>query len=97
MVGINWQIRIEDYSVDTDDHSAKIIIAGLFPLFDRNSNFIIAQITGEINVRSDGRGSGTMFLRGEPVAKLHLTGRNFGFLGFYSLSGDDFEDRFRLN
>ncbi|MBT3233060.1 MAG: hypothetical protein HN356_09605 [Calditrichaeota bacterium] len=96
-VGINWQIRIEDYSVDTDDHSAKIIIAGLFPLFDRNSNFIIAQITGEINVRSDGRGSGTMFLRGEPVAKLHLTGRNFGFLGFYSLSGDDFEDRFRLN
>ncbi len=96
-VGINWQIRIENFSINPDDHTARVVIAGSYPLWDRNGNFFTTQIAGEINIRSDGRGSGTISLRGEPVAKLHLTGRNFGFIGYYSLSDDDFDDRFKLN
>lgn len=96
-IWIDWQVRIEKYSIDPDDHTAKIVIAGWFPLFDRNNDYTAAQVSGVINIRSDGRGSGTMSLRGEPVAKLYLTGRNFGFLGSYSLSDDDFGKRIKLN
>ncbi|MDP8228787.1 MAG: hypothetical protein P9M15_04980 [Candidatus Electryoneaceae bacterium] len=93
---VKWFMRIEDFSLDPDNHSARIIIDGVFPILDEMDKLQEPQISGEIVLDKNGIGTGEMWLYGDRVARLHFTGRSFGFTGYFTLDSEDHHKRYRL-
>ncbi|MDP8239531.1 MAG: hypothetical protein P9X24_10615 [Candidatus Hatepunaea meridiana] len=79
-----WVIRIEDFSTDPLDQSARLVIEGTFPHNDETGNYRADHVSGEIIIQSNGTGVGELNLYGEPVIRLHFTGRGYGFEGYYT-------------
>ncbi len=92
---VTWLMNIERYSIDPDDQRARITLDGMFPYDDETYERHEIHVSGEIEIDKNGRGIGEMWLYGEPVARIHFTGRNFGFLGYFTLYSEDHEKRYR--
>jgi len=86
-----WVMNIKDFTIDPYDHSAKIRIEGTFPHVDEAENYRKDHVSGEINIYSNGKGTGVMSLFGEPIALLHFIGRGAGFTGYFTMHKQDHE------
>ena len=83
---VSWIVRIEDYSMDIGDQSARLVIDGTFPQRDEEGNRQEPHVAGVIDVDASGRGSGIIALGSEPAFKLNLKGRRgFGFSANFDL------------
>lgn len=96
-VAVNWQLFIENYSIDQDDQTSRLVLAGVVPLYDEELQPHFTQISGDIEINSRGRGGGDMWLWGEPVAKLHFTGRTHKFDGYFTLYEEDHYGRYSFD
>lgn len=93
---VRWLIEIKNFSIDPDDHRARIVIDGVFPILDEMEQLQEPQISGKFVLDKNGRGTGEMWLYGDRVAKLHFTGRSFGFTGYFTLDSEDHNYRYKL-
>jgi len=84
-----WVIRIEDFSTDALDHSARLIIEGTFPHRDEIDNFQNDHVTGDITMQANGTGSGEIRLYGKPISRVYFTSRGAGFEGYFTLYSQD--------
>lgn len=92
---VTWLMKIEHYSIDPDDQRARITLDGMFPYDDETYERHEIHVSGEVEIDKHGRGTGEMWLYGEPVARIHLSGRRSGFLGYFTLHSEDHEKRYR--
>lgn len=95
-VGVSWQVKVENYSIDTDDQRSGIIIDGIMPIYDDAGEYHRTQVSGRIDINSRGQGFGEIWLYGEPAARIYFTGRSFGFRGYFTLYEEDFKKIYAL-
>lgn len=88
-VTVIWDVRIERYSLDPDDHRARMVFEGLMPVYDEAGEYQRVHVSGELNINSSGKGGGDMWFYGEPSIRLHFTGRSYGFNGYFTTFDDD--------
>jgi len=93
---VRWQVRLERYSIDPNDHRSRMVIAGIFPINDEAGEYHSAQVSGEIILDAKGKGSGDLWLYGEPAVRMNFTGRAFGFIGYFTLHEENHEKKYRL-
>lgn len=91
-----WLVRIEDFSVGTQDQHAKIFIEGAFPMLDEAGNYQAPHVSGEIRINSDGSGIGEMSLHGIPATRIRFRQRTSGFEGFFTLYSEDHKYQYQL-
>ncbi len=95
-VTVNWLVKIERFSIDPNDQRARLVIEGIMPLYDEAGQYQQPHVSGEININTRGRGTGDLSLYGDPAVRLHITGRTFGFRGYYTLYSENHEKRYRF-
>ncbi len=92
---VTWLIKIDQFSVDPDDHSGHFTFDGIFPFDDETYQRHEAHVSGEVTLDKNGRGNGEVWLMGEPVARIRFNGRSFGFNGYFTLYSEDHENLYR--
>jgi len=87
-IAVRWQVWVEHFSIDPSDHSGRLVFSGDYPIYDAAGEYHHAMISGSININSDGSGVGDFSLFGDKSVRLYLTGRTYGFDGYFRLHRD---------
>lgn len=93
---VRWNIKVEKFSIDPKDQSSRLLFTGIMPVRAEDGEFLRNQISGEINIDKDGKGSGEMSYYGEPSIKLYFTGRSYSFQGYYTIADEDHNKQYQL-
>ncbi len=94
---VRWNVRVEKFSIDTKDQSSRLIITGILPVRAEDGDFLNNQVSGEIVIDKDGRGTGEMNYYGEPSIRLIFTGRSYSFQGFYTIANENHSKEYKLD
>jgi len=95
-LSVPWMMRIERFSVNSNDQRGRIIIDGVFPILDETNIIQNCHVSGEFNIAANGTGEGEVWLYGERTAHIIFTGRTFGFTGWFTLFDENETGRYSL-
>jgi len=93
---VPWTMKVTDFSIDPDDQQGHIVIDGLFPIMTEEGDIQNCHVSGEFRLDKEGKGSGDVWLFGEPTARITFTGRAFGFKGKFTLFSENHEITYNL-
>ncbi len=94
---VRWQIKVENFSIDKDDHRARLVFSGVYPIYDSAGETHQTLVEGGITLDANGVGVGDFSFYGERVVRLNLTGKTYGFNGYFTLFGENHRQKYQLD